>query len=69
MEPVLTERPSDRHRNEILLSDELDSVDDRTLRLKGILSPSIVPYPSISSGLAKPDRSFLRLGISVVLFR
>ncbi|KAK9293941.1 hypothetical protein QLX08_011277 [Tetragonisca angustula] len=35
VEPVLTERPSDRHRNEILLSDELDSVDDRTLRLKG----------------------------------
>ncbi|OAD55536.1 Soluble guanylate cyclase 88E [Eufriesea mexicana] len=35
VEPILTERPSDRHRNEILLSDELDSVDDRTLRLKG----------------------------------
>ncbi|KZC12211.1 PREDICTED: soluble guanylate cyclase 88E [Dufourea novaeangliae] len=35
VEPVLTERPSDRHRNEILLSDELDSADDRTLRLKG----------------------------------
>lgn len=38
VEPILTERPSDRQRNEILLSDELDSVDDRTLRLKGILS-------------------------------
>lgn len=37
VEPILTERPSDRQRNEILLSDELDSVDDRTLRLKGIL--------------------------------
>ncbi|XP_033322486.1 guanylyl cyclase at 88E isoform X1 [Megalopta genalis] len=35
VEPILTERPSDRHRDEILLSDELDSVDDRTLRLKG----------------------------------
>lgn len=35
VEPILTERPSDRQRNEILLSDELDSVDDRTLRLKG----------------------------------
>ncbi|XP_076762844.1 guanylyl cyclase at 88E isoform X1 [Xylocopa sonorina] len=35
VEPILTERPSDRHRNEILLSDELGTVDDRTLRLKG----------------------------------
>ncbi|XP_053979004.1 soluble guanylate cyclase 88E isoform X2 [Hylaeus volcanicus] len=35
VEPILTERPSDRQRNEIFLSDELDSVDDRTLRLKG----------------------------------
>ncbi|XP_076686910.1 guanylyl cyclase at 88E isoform X1 [Andrena cerasifolii] len=35
VEPILTERPSDRHGNEILLSEELDSVDDRTLRLKG----------------------------------
>ncbi|KAK1119732.1 Soluble guanylate cyclase 88E [Melipona bicolor] len=58
VEPVLTERPSDRHRNEILLSDELDSVDDRTLRLKGILLPSIPPHPSISSGLAKPEINY-----------
>ncbi|CAK9814862.1 Soluble guanylate cyclase 88E [Anthophora quadrimaculata] len=35
VEPILTERPPDRHKNEILLSDELDSIDDRTLRLKG----------------------------------
>ncbi|XP_033302526.1 soluble guanylate cyclase 88E [Bombus bifarius] len=35
VEPILTERPPDRQKNEILLSDELDSVDDRTLRLKG----------------------------------
>ncbi|XP_029038893.1 soluble guanylate cyclase 88E isoform X1 [Osmia bicornis bicornis] len=35
VEPILTERPSDRRGNEILLSDELDSIDDRTLRLKG----------------------------------
>lgn len=37
VEPILTERPSDRHGNEILLSEELDSVDDRALRLKGKL--------------------------------
>jgi hypothetical protein len=37
VEPILTDRPPDRQRNEILLSDELESVDDRTLRLKGIL--------------------------------
>ncbi|XP_068969847.1 soluble guanylate cyclase 88E [Bombus flavifrons] len=35
VEPILTERPPDRQKDEILLSDELDSVDDRTLRLKG----------------------------------
>ncbi|XP_072766942.1 guanylyl cyclase at 88E isoform X2 [Anoplolepis gracilipes] len=35
VEPVLTERLNDRHRNEILLSDELETVEDKTLRLKG----------------------------------
>ncbi|XP_077270320.1 guanylyl cyclase at 88E isoform X2 [Temnothorax americanus] len=35
VEPVLTERLDDRHRNEILLSDELETVEDKTLRLKG----------------------------------
>ncbi|XP_011645853.1 soluble guanylate cyclase 88E [Pogonomyrmex barbatus] len=35
VEPVLTERLNDRHRNEILLSDELEMVEDKTLRLKG----------------------------------
>jgi len=36
VEPVLTERLNDRHRNEILLSDELETVEDKTLRLKGM---------------------------------
>jgi len=36
VEPVLTERLNDRHRNEILLSDELETVEDKTLRLKGV---------------------------------
>lgn len=44
MEPILTERPSDRHRNEILLSEELDSVDDRTLRLKGTIFQSSLDF-------------------------
>lgn len=36
VEPVLTERPADRKKNEILLSDDsLNSPDDKTLRLKG----------------------------------
>nr|XP_012147275.1 PREDICTED: soluble guanylate cyclase 88E isoform X3 [Megachile rotundata] len=35
VEPILTERPPDRQREELILSDELDSIDDRTLRLKG----------------------------------
>ncbi|XP_014485315.1 PREDICTED: soluble guanylate cyclase 88E isoform X2 [Dinoponera quadriceps] len=35
VEPVLTERLNDRHRNEIFLSDELETVEDKTLRLKG----------------------------------
>ncbi|KAL0125745.1 hypothetical protein PUN28_004655 [Cardiocondyla obscurior] len=35
VEPVLTERLNERHRNEILLSDELETVEDKTLRLKG----------------------------------
>ncbi|XP_011694684.1 PREDICTED: soluble guanylate cyclase 88E [Wasmannia auropunctata] len=35
VEPVLTERLNDRHRNETLLSDELETVEDKTLRLKG----------------------------------
>ncbi|XP_012219675.1 soluble guanylate cyclase 88E [Linepithema humile] len=35
VEPVLTERLNDRHRNEILLSDELETIEDKTLRLKG----------------------------------
>ncbi|XP_020293807.1 soluble guanylate cyclase 88E [Pseudomyrmex gracilis] len=34
VEPVLTDRLNDRHR-EILLSDELETVEDKTLRLKG----------------------------------
>lgn len=35
VDPVLTERLNDQHRNEILLSDELDTVEDKSLRLKG----------------------------------
>lgn len=35
VEPVLTERPSDRKNNHIMMSDEHDSQDDKTLRLKG----------------------------------
>jgi guanylate cyclase len=37
VEPVLTERPSDRKRDIVLLSDESDGLpDDKTLRLKGM---------------------------------
>ncbi|XP_033216664.1 soluble guanylate cyclase 88E isoform X2 [Belonocnema kinseyi] len=35
VEPVLTERPADRKDNHIMMSDEHDSQDDKTLRLKG----------------------------------
>ncbi|XP_066597958.1 soluble guanylate cyclase 88E isoform X2 [Prorops nasuta] len=35
VEPVLTERPADRQRHEIVMSDELGAVDEKTLRLKG----------------------------------
>ncbi|XP_046748261.1 soluble guanylate cyclase 88E isoform X3 [Diprion similis] len=35
VEPVLTERPPDRHRNEIMLSDAMENPEDKTLRLKG----------------------------------
>ncbi|CAG2057666.1 unnamed protein product [Timema podura] len=36
VEPVLTERPTDRKRNEVVLSDESNGgPDDKTLRLKG----------------------------------
>ncbi|XP_049836050.1 soluble guanylate cyclase 88E [Schistocerca gregaria] len=35
VEPVLTERPSDRKKHEIILSDQSDSVDEKKLRLKG----------------------------------
>ncbi|XP_029175781.1 soluble guanylate cyclase 88E [Nylanderia fulva] len=35
VEPVLTDRLNDRHRNEVLLSDELETIEDKTLRLKG----------------------------------
>ncbi|XP_048511363.1 soluble guanylate cyclase 88E isoform X2 [Athalia rosae] len=35
VEPVLTERPADRKRSEIILSDEMDNPTDKTLRLKG----------------------------------
>lgn len=37
VEPVLAERPSDRRKNNLLLSHELDSPEDRTLRLKGAI--------------------------------
>lgn len=37
VEPVLTDRLNDRHRNEIFLSDEFETVEDKTLRLKGTL--------------------------------
>jgi hypothetical protein len=37
VEPVLTERPSDRKRDVVLLSDETDGLpDDKKLRLKGM---------------------------------
>lgn len=37
VEPVLTERPSDRKKDVVLLSDESDGLpDDKNLRLKGI---------------------------------
>jgi guanylate cyclase len=37
VEPVLTERPSDRKRDIVLLSDESDGLpDDKKLRLKGV---------------------------------
>ena len=37
VEPVLTERPSDRKKDVVLLSDESDGLpDDKKLRLKGI---------------------------------
>jgi guanylate cyclase len=37
VEPVLTERPSDRKRDIVLLSDESDGLpDDKNLRLKGV---------------------------------
>jgi hypothetical protein len=37
VEPYLTERPSDRKRDIVLLSDESDSLpDEKKLRLKGI---------------------------------
>jgi hypothetical protein len=37
VEPVLTERPSDRKRDVVLLSDESDGLpDDKKLRLKGM---------------------------------
>ena len=37
VEPVLTERPSDRKKDIVLLSDESDGLpDDKKLRLKGI---------------------------------
>lgn len=37
VEPVLTERPSDRKRDIVLLSDESDGLpDDKNLRLKGM---------------------------------
>lgn len=35
VEPVLTERPGDRKRNEVILSDEMENPEDKTLRLKG----------------------------------
>ena len=38
VEPVLTERPSDRKDNHIMMSDEQDAQDDKTLRLKGIIN-------------------------------
>lgn len=35
VEPVLHDKPPDRGRQEMLLSDELDVEEDRNLRLKG----------------------------------
>ena len=35
MEPVLAERPSDRRNTDLILSHEIDMLEDRTLRLKG----------------------------------
>ncbi|XP_046599483.1 soluble guanylate cyclase 88E isoform X2 [Neodiprion lecontei] len=35
VEPVLTERPPDRRKNEIMLSDAMENPEDKTLRLKG----------------------------------
>lgn len=37
VEPVLNERPSDRKKNEVILSDQSDGVDDKKLRLKGTI--------------------------------
>ncbi|XP_046488957.1 guanylyl cyclase at 88E isoform X2 [Neodiprion pinetum] len=35
VEPVLTERPPDRRKNEIMLSDAMENPEEKTLRLKG----------------------------------
>ena len=44
VEPVLHDKPPDRGRQEMILSDELDVDEDRNLRLKGMLfSPHNLP--------------------------